>query len=369
MSRSMSTIMSVVLLAAASGVAVAQDDSATVPMWSATTKSGAADVTAFGDGYVLVGGAGQKEQARAWSSADGRTWARAKKDPVFKGAAMSKVAAFDGGVAALGSMGRKLLAWSSADGRSWQRKTIGHAGKGMSLFPAALTDGPAGLLAAAHLVGQDLAGQSMYLSSDGRSWQKIEPPLPSSEGMVVALTADADEYLAVARSTSGTTSDLYFRSADGRSWTPFAGPENGALYDLAVGADGTYAAVGRLAEGDAGRSAIWHASELGTWQLVHSSASTKETEERLDVIDAAGPGFIASGITSGCPDQPRSCPTAAILESADGIVWASLGVADGVPGPLHDTAVVAAATNGADTVLLAWHDARPAEVWTQPGVE
>jgi len=183
----------------------------------------------------------------------------------------------------------------------------------------------------------------------------------------VSLTADADEYLAIARATSGEGTELYWRSPDGEAWQPFDGPADGSIFDLAIGDDGRYVAVGRLAEGDSARSAIWSADELGEWELAYSSPSAKETEERLEVVEATGEGFVAGGITSGCPQQPdRSCPTAAILESGDGREWTALGVPDGVPGPLHDTVVNQIASNGDSTVMLAWHEGRPTETWTKP---
>ena len=363
-------LLSVLMLIGLPGAVLAQEDTAdAVPMWRAATKQGAADVTAFGEGYVLVGGKAKPAQSKVWTSPDGAVWTKVT-DSGLDGRAITRVSAYEGGVAGLGSEGRRLIGWSSPDGTTWQKTTIDRAGKELMLFPVALTDGPNGLLAAAHLIGQDLAGQHMYQSTDGRKWTEVEPPLEVNDGMVVSLKADEDEYLAIARTTFNQAVDLYFRSPDGVTWQPFEGPADGELFDIAIGADGTYAAVGQVGVDDADqsvmRAAIWRADELGQWELVHTSPSTKMGEERLDVIEVGGEGFVASGSTSGCPQQPRSCPTAAILESADGREWVALGVEDGVPGPLHDTTVNHVATNGSNTVMLAAHDRRPTETWTQP---
>jgi hypothetical protein len=360
-------LLSALLLVGLPGAAMSQDEATEPePVWRSATKQGAADVAALGEGYVLVGGKSKPVQTKVWTSPDGQIWTRVT-DPALEGAAITRVSAHEGGVVALGSRGRRLVGWSSPDGQAWQKTTIDRAPKELTLFPVAVTDGPAGLIAAAHLIGQDLAGQGLYLSSDGASWTEIDPPLEASDGMIVSLASDGDEYLAIASATFGQDADLYWRSSDGQTWQPFEGPAGGALLDIAIGADGSYAAVGHVGEGPDYRSAIWRADQLGQWEQVYTSPSAKQTEERLDVIAVGADGFVASGSTSGCPQQDgRFCPEAAILESADGREWVQLGVADGVPGPLHDTTVNQVATNGSSTVMLAWHERRPTETWTQP---
>ncbi len=85
------------------------------------------------------------------------------------------------------------------------------------------------------------------------------------------------------------------------------------------------------------------------------------------MVAVGGPGFLAGGSTSACPEQrSRSCPSASILASADGVEWQALTVEDGVPGPLHDTAPAAIAANSGMTAVVAWHERRPTEVWTLP---
>ena len=355
-----------ILVVGLPAAAMAQDEAAEgAPMWGASVTRDASDVTAFGEGFVLVGGRDKKPIGKVWSSPDGTTWSRLEDDEIFDGAVLRRVEAFDGGVVALGTQGRKLVGWHSPDGIEWARTTIDKVGKGIELFPNAVTDGPAGLIAVASLVSQDLIGQRFYASSDGQTWQEIDPPAETAPGMFVSLESTDDEYLAVARPLFTPGTDLYWRSVDGISWETFDGPADGALHDLAIGADGTFVAAGQLA--DSFTSAIWRAQELGSWDLVYSAPSTKETEERLDLIGVGGPGFLAGGITSACPDQPtRSCPVASILASEDGREWRALGVEDGVPGPLHRTAPSAIASNGDTTVLLAWHEDRPSEVWTPP---
>lgn len=367
MSRRMTTaILSALLLAGLPAAAAAQTETTEAePMWGASTKQDAFDVAAVGDGFVLVGGAFKKPEGKIWLSADGSSWDRVAKDKMFDGVALRRVTDFDGGIVALGTQGRKLVGFHSPDGVKWKKTTIDTVQKGMELFPQAVTDGPAGLLAVAGMYAQDFAGQRFYASDDGRTWREIEPPTDTSPGMFVSLESSEDEYLAVARPMFTPGTDLLWRSPDAVTWETFDGPREGTIHDLVIGADGSYVGVGADASGFL--PAIWHADELGSWEQVYASPSGKETEERLDVVAVGGPGFLAGGSTSACPEQAsRYCPSASILASADGFEWQALGVEDGVPGPLHDTAPQAIAANDTATVMVAWHEDRPMEVWTIP---
>lgn len=359
-------LLSALLLAGAPAAALAQDETTEpAPMWRASVKRDASDLAAYGDGFVLVGGARKKPAARIWLSTDGATWSKVKDKDVFDRVALRRVTSYGDGIVALGTQGRKLVAFHSTDGTTWKKTTIDKVEKGMELFPQAITDGPAGLIAVASMIAQDFAGQRFYGSTDGSSWQQIDPPAETAPGMFVSLEATDDEYLAVARPMFTPSTDLLWRSADGVAWETFASPAEGVLHDLAIGEDGDLVGIGRHAQSLA--SAIWHADDSGAWELVWESPSSKEAEERLDVVAVGGPGFVAGGSTSTCPDQPtRYCPTASILASEDGLQWQALAVEDGVPGPLHDTAPAAIVANGGVTAMVAWHEDRPTEVWTLP---
>jgi photosystem II stability/assembly factor-like uncharacterized protein len=368
MSRRTPLVLLSSLLLIGVSVAVSAQDEAGTPMWLAAARQGANDVTVFGDEFVVVGGTG-RVGAKVWTSADGATWARVPDDDSFEGAVMRRVAAGDDAVVALGDGGRRLVGWSSTDGASWQRTTIDRAPEGLSLFAQALTHGPAGFLAVASEVGQDLAGQHFYRSSDGRDWSEVDPPMDASGGIFVALESTDDEYLAVARQAFTPGTDLYWRSSDGTTWEPFDGPTEGSLTDIVAGADGAFVGVGLLGEEGGYRSAIWRADELGSWEFVYSAPSAKLDEERLEVVRTGGPGFVAAGSTSACPTQSeRFCPMASILVSEDGREWSALGVEDGVPGPMWSPEVHGIAENDGTTVLVVWNREpfRPEEVWTQP---
>jgi hypothetical protein len=341
-------------------------------MWPATAKRGATDVAPLGEGFLIVGATREPSAGRAWISSDGLKWSRLEDDPAFEGAGMTHVAAFGDGVVALGPKGRRLFAWASADGTAWQRVTIDRVGEGLSPVPWALTDGPAGLLAVVSLTGQDVAEQRFYRSSDGLEWSSSPTPLADDGGgLFVALESTADEYVAVARPAFGEAASLYWRSPDGVEWTPFDGPADAWIHDIAVGDEGGLVAVGAIREGEETiRPAIWHATELGRWEVAYTYPSAKETEDSLDLVEAGGPGFVATGTISSCPQQPRRyCPTAAVLVSEDGREWRMLGTADGVPGPLNETSAMAMAANGPAMIMLVGHVGRPSEAWTLLGAD
>ncbi len=46
------------------------------PMWGTSVKIDAIDVSAFGDGFILVGGRDKKPLGKVWTSPDGATWSR-----------------------------------------------------------------------------------------------------------------------------------------------------------------------------------------------------------------------------------------------------------------------------------------------------
>lgn len=367
--RLAASFLSALLLAGLPAAAIAQEEPTTATdMWLSTVKKDAQAVAPYAGGFVLVGGAAKKPNAKIWLSDDGSTWSRVPDEDKFDGVALKRVTAFGDGIVALGTQGRKLVSLYSPDGVSWTKRNVGAAAKGMELFPDAVTDGPAGLIAATSMIGQDLAGQRFYASTDGTTWQEIDPPSDTAQGIFTSITATDDEYIALARPFFMPADDLYWRSPDGVSWESFEGPAEGYLHDLAMGADGTFAAVGQL-DGTF-LPAVWHATELGDWEQVYSVEDSKETEEGLQVVSAGGPGFIAGGSTSSCPQQPnRYCPTAGILVSTDGLTWEALGVEDGVPGPLHDTIPQSIAAGVGSTVMVAWHQDRPMEVWTVPASE
>ncbi len=241
-------------------------------------------------------------------------------DAIFEGAILRRVTPFGDGVVVLGNQGHKLVGWYSPDGATWQKTTVDKVGKNLELFPEALTDGPAGLIAVASVVGQDLVEQRFYGSPDGQAWEEIEPPSPTAPGIFVSLESTDDEYFAVARPMFTPDTDLYWRSADGVSWETFEGPADGTLHDLAIGDDGSFVAVGQQA--DTFTAAIWRADELGSWELVYNAPSARRPRsgsmwsrsEALASSPVAAPAAV--------PIEPdRYCPTASILASDDGREW------------------------------------------------
>jgi hypothetical protein len=80
------------------------------------------DVVSFGDGFVAVGI--DADRPVGWVSKDGRDWTAHPIEATTAGA--SKVAVVDGRLVAIGMAlpGPRLAVWTSADGRSWARAQL-----------------------------------------------------------------------------------------------------------------------------------------------------------------------------------------------------------------------------------------------------
>ena len=96
--RLTASILSALLLAGLPATAIAQEEPAEpAPMWRTSVKKDASDVAAFGEGFVLVGGAHRKPVARIWLSEDGASWSRVPAQPRCEGVALRRVTASDDG--------------------------------------------------------------------------------------------------------------------------------------------------------------------------------------------------------------------------------------------------------------------------------
>lgn len=143
-------------------------------------------VTRGGPGFVAVGLAGR--HAAAWTTADGATWSRVPDAPLFHElpsadpslwTTMSAVAAGHGSVVAVGTEGNggahgpAARAWWSADGRTW----VPAGGEGFAsggeidVRIESVTPTSAGFLAVGVSTGACRPG--LWASTDGRAWQCV----------------------------------------------------------------------------------------------------------------------------------------------------------------------------------------------------
>jgi hypothetical protein len=349
----------------------------------ATTELPGAEAVAAAHGYFVAVGTHVATPPRpvAWVSADGLTWDEAGIVDAGPGSHMVAVTPTSDGFAALGyardidgAESNRILAWYSADGTSWELATIRRpALRGFDAFPAGLTDGPArglvdgpaGLLALGSFVGQDLAGQRLWHSIDGRAWEPAV--LPDIEDAVWSRVVGVPGgYLLQGQRGEGRGGDYQvkpadWRSADGETWEELPGLPS--LTDLAAAPDGTVVGID-------GQD-IWRSSDLVTWETVWSppaawaSPTGQGEQSTLGWVAWAGDRFTVTVTDHGaCATEAEACPLHQILESADGRTWSQVNEPAGPVGIDSDTPLKDVASDGISTVWLSLAEAdRPAVVW------
>lgn len=149
-------------------------------------KAAMTGVARGGPGFVAVGLAGV--DAAAWTSTDGSTWARVPDSPLFHElpsadpsmwTTMIGIAAGHGVVVAIGNEGPggghgpAARAWWSADGRTWARADGDYFASGgeISVMPTSVTATPEGFLATATTNGGCTGG--IWASADGHAWRCV----------------------------------------------------------------------------------------------------------------------------------------------------------------------------------------------------
>lgn len=162
-------------------------------------------VTRAGPGFVAVGQA--RTHGAVWTSTDGHVWSRVADARLFGapsgtdqtfGASMDDVAMLGGHIAAVGSVGSQgdigsALAWSSTDGRTWARAT-GERFLYGQLFSVAAT--PTEFLGTGPSGGQSCRG-GIWSSPTGAAWKCIAKD-PLFEGFAAyGAAASADVELVV----------------------------------------------------------------------------------------------------------------------------------------------------------------------------
>jgi hypothetical protein len=351
------------------------------PRPAVASKLPGAEAIAAGHGrYVAVGTRGASRQRPiAWVSADGVTWDRANVAGAGRGRHMVAVTPTSDGFVTLGyarasdgAKSSRILAWYSSDGTEWERASIRRpAHRGFDAFPAGLADGPAGnladgpagQLALGRFSGQDIAGQRLWLSADGESWEPT--PLPDVEDAIwFTVVPVPDGYLLSGQSGEWRDGDYEtessnWTSTDGVTWEELEGLPSWAL---AAAPDGTVVAI-------AGTD-IWRSSDLVEWEQVWSVPAEWATRSgdvaferrygpraKFGWVDWAGDRFLLTGRDYAACD-PRTdghgeaCMRYPLLQSADGRTWTQVNGPDGSVGIDSDTWLKDVASDGVSSVFL-----------------
>jgi molecular chaperone DnaK len=206
-----------------------------------------------------------------WLSSDGWDWTRVES-PALQAAGkqtMESVAAFDGGLVAVGSAYPDAAVWLSSDGRDWTRVKSGSFAGG-HMFAIAVFDG--GLVA----VGHDSSGgdidAAVWLSTDGWDWSRVGSAAFDGTGIQEMLSvAVFDGGLAAVGDDSSEDREDWdaavWLSSNGWDWTRVESPALRAAgnqtMESVVAFDGGLVAVGDDAGADSNGGTVWVSPGVG----------------------------------------------------------------------------------------------------------
>lgn len=333
--------------------------------WVATELDGAVALASGHGRYVAVGSTGFPAQAAAWTSADGLTWEETVVTDPPAGSAMTDVVATDDGFVAFGvesvvydGTAERAHAWFSPDGLAWQEAVVnGRSKRGLQVIVRNLADGPAGQLALADFIGQDLGGQRLWRTADGLTWERVK--LPKADGRIfTGIHSVPQGYLLLGTTMTGGSWD--WRSLDGLTWKRLRGTP--MLFDVAVSDAGTLAGIGyehiyRSPKSLRGWEKAWKRPKA--WKVAGANA--------FEWVDWEGSEFVVVGRDfSTCSPSSDECHRNPLLVSVDGAAWSEAAGPDGLPGA--DDAVwmldVAALD---DSLVFLGEDHGTATAWTISG--
>ncbi len=246
----------------------------------------------------------------------------------LEGGAVLQVVTGPAGLLAVGvddpaAQDQQARIWTSTDGRTWR---VVEVTSGTGLEPDTFA-----ISAAAWGKGWVVTARGGgWTSSDGQSWQSFD----LAPGVDWGVSASADRIVAVGYSIAGPGDHraMAWISSDGSSWTkaPTFEPatEFGNLWGVSPIKDGLLAlgwvtdvSVPADAPGDTaplrGASIPWFSADGLTWQrLYEDTASEPFAQSWVTQVVAGGPGYVAIGHV-----DTANSSTPQIWTSADGRAW------------------------------------------------
>ena len=305
-------------------------------------------------GFVAVGIQEPPAFAVAWSSQDGRAWARVASFPVKTGTAALAVTAGSGRLVVVGSDPAGAASWASADGMAW----TGSASSSALAGPAGATrmTGVTAWNGAFVAVGysgdplHDTETAAVWTSPDGISWQRLPATgTVFAGGRMLGVAAGRSGLVAV-----GTTGDethgsgAAWFSRDGTTWSR-VDPASlaGGILRAVTAAGGGFLAVGLRATDDG--AAAWQSADGRAWNMVPDQSSFRigTSPARMVAVAEVRDGFVAVGWKSDAGNG-----SAAAWTSADGAAWSrdppdtSFSGAEMAGIATSGTATVAVGTSG-----------------------
>jgi hypothetical protein len=272
--------------------------------------------------------------ARAWTSTDGRAWTAsaggtAPGTSVFGGGAQGQaqasavtrlgttvVAVGDAAGSASGPADQ-AVAWTSGDGRTWAGPSPLDPQPSLAVEqPAGTCAGPQTVAAVGDAVG---AGPgtvaAAWSSTDGTRWQPaaVTPtPDPAADEAMTSCISAGNGFIGFGAAQGQTGTDdpaVWYSSASGTQWTrqtvsAFAGTGLGPIKDLAVSGT-TWLAVsgtGGLSTVPGGALGLWRSTDAGsTWQRLDTSGAPWAARQSasVDRVLLTSSGALVAGTVDG----------------------------------------------------------------------
>ena len=308
-------------------------------------RQAARSVVAGHVGLVAVGleSIGGDSDAAVWTSADGHTWNRHRRD-VFAdpGDQFMSAIAWSGDLyVAVGadSSGGDLDAavWTSPDGLVWERTFHDGLGGSGDQEMRAVVAGESGFIAA----GSDgsKSGPAVWHSDDGQMWQRIESGLREQTGShtILDLAISQSGLVAVGFERSGSDADsAVWISSDGLHWTRvvhdeeiLGGESDQIMRAIAITGSG-FVAVGEDASRGDLDAALWTSEDGETWMRVaHDAAVLGGDGYQSAWAVVVGDRFLlALGV-----DSPDADQDGAAWVSDDRLTWRRVPDRGALTGP------------------------------------
>lgn len=162
----------------------------------------------------------------------------------------------------------------------------------------------------------------LWISTDGRSWEQIDPgpsfsaadprsiaALPDGSAIVYGFAVDA------------SSSSVAWRSSDGRSWTDveLSLPRFDWISDVAAGPTGLVTATSTTTETE-DTIEVWHSEDGATWRVVHVVRTVDGFRPYLQDWAAGPEGFVILAARGRSVDDQRE-ERSFFLASGDGVTW------------------------------------------------
>lgn len=269
---------------------------------------------------------------------------------------VSRITAEGGRFYALGSDEMTAVIWSSSDGRSWQRSDLP--------LPASWADEYIGFHSARHLASLDGRFVALgtigiddrleaiaWASTDGVTWEEIDTgPFQTAAYNVGDLSNGPAGLVAISHRYEAGSGNAWRSTDGGRTWTEHRPPGDAPTFRAVVGTTRGYLIAGGVGENYQGPSTpmIWYSNDAATW-----TAASLEGAAELGVVTGLainGSGtWVAIGTLDGDPVAWRSTDR--------GLSW-SIASDFGSTGPSDVT--------GTPDGFVAVSATNPGTTWTSP---